>query len=331
MNKRVLKNIRKDLRVKNYKEMCKLLKEKENTGKSKKLQLERWSLYFEWHKEGNAFVIDEVFDTPKIKIDKRSEGNNSTYAEGVKKLIIHLCSASNNLSNSTVSIALPISVALERLGFVNEDYNNGYKNVEAVANIIAVEKQVAFDFFNSSRSNFIGVVKTGLENLQKDKLIFYRNAYEITVNEEKRIATNEEIQKILDAEQKVLKEMGYDKKFSLISTGKMDIFYKRVINLLDVEGDSLEGISFYRFIYEIIPSHNFINMCLEEKEINNIRNNINIKAYNSCINSANNRHKKIKDEIAFGEPAKEREKVRFKEEYIEDSKKLANRYIKFFD
>ena len=63
--------ISEDSSVKNYKLMCELLKEEEGTGNSRKAQINRWKRYFEFHKEGQKFVIDEIYDEPQITSDQR--------------------------------------------------------------------------------------------------------------------------------------------------------------------------------------------------------------------------------------------------------------------
>jgi len=70
--------------IKNYKEMCILLEEKEKKGKSRLLQIANWERYFKWHKDGQKFIIDEVFEMPIEKIDNRgiskgSRNNNRKY------------------------------------------------------------------------------------------------------------------------------------------------------------------------------------------------------------------------------------------------------------
>ena len=66
---------------KNYKELCEYLDEPIKTGKSKQLQLKDWERYFSYKKEGQKFIITEIFDTPKEKIDKRTNGNRSKYVQ----------------------------------------------------------------------------------------------------------------------------------------------------------------------------------------------------------------------------------------------------------
>ena len=60
-----------DNTIKNYKAMCELLNEYETTGNSKKAQLNRWKRYFDFHKDGQKFVIDEIYDEPFATDDQR--------------------------------------------------------------------------------------------------------------------------------------------------------------------------------------------------------------------------------------------------------------------
>ena len=61
----------------NYKEICEFLGEPSyQGGKQRQLQLKDWERYFRWEKQGYKFIITEVFDTPKEKIDKRGGNNN---------------------------------------------------------------------------------------------------------------------------------------------------------------------------------------------------------------------------------------------------------------
>lgn len=54
-------------RFKNYRKICEYLHEPIKTGKSKQLQLEDWKRYFEYERNGNAFVITKVYDTVREK------------------------------------------------------------------------------------------------------------------------------------------------------------------------------------------------------------------------------------------------------------------------
>ena len=64
--------------VKNYKEMCKLLGEKERGGNSKQAWLKRWEGNFSFKRRKNSYIITEIFEeekqpAPTLKNFKGSE------------------------------------------------------------------------------------------------------------------------------------------------------------------------------------------------------------------------------------------------------------------
>ncbi len=64
----VLDNIHPGLRVKNYPALCELLEEPViNGGTAKNAQIKRWKQHFSWTRDGQAFIITEVFDCPQPK------------------------------------------------------------------------------------------------------------------------------------------------------------------------------------------------------------------------------------------------------------------------
>lgn len=74
--------------IKNYKELCEVLEIKPCAGNSKKSQLKELDTYCNYHKEGNKFIIDEIFDIQKEKEDLRkfnggdnNKGNFKKYAQ----------------------------------------------------------------------------------------------------------------------------------------------------------------------------------------------------------------------------------------------------------
>ena len=71
-------------RIKNYKTMCYILKEDVKGGCSKKSQLKDWERYFNYKTEKNKFIIEEVYDVPKL-----ASGNsrNSIYVNIIEFLL----------------------------------------------------------------------------------------------------------------------------------------------------------------------------------------------------------------------------------------------------
>lgn len=65
--------------IKNYKELCKILDLPVLGGCSKVSQLKELKRYLDYEKDGQKFIITEIYDTPLKKDDKRSYGNNKKY------------------------------------------------------------------------------------------------------------------------------------------------------------------------------------------------------------------------------------------------------------
>lgn len=82
--------------VKNYKELCKILGEEVKNGKSKKLQLKNWERFFAWEKQGQRFIIVDIYDTPLPKEDLRKKGNNSIYKNYIELILLQYLSKQEN-------------------------------------------------------------------------------------------------------------------------------------------------------------------------------------------------------------------------------------------
>lgn len=70
-----IKNLKEGQVVKNYKELCLLIEEENLAGNSKKSQLKEFERFIKYHKEGNKFVIEEIYEEPLEKIDNRGNKN----------------------------------------------------------------------------------------------------------------------------------------------------------------------------------------------------------------------------------------------------------------
>ena len=72
--------------IKNYKELCELLDCKINAGDSKKSQLKELERHVKYHKEGNKFIVDEIYTNPKEKQDNRknNKGKSADYIDDLE-------------------------------------------------------------------------------------------------------------------------------------------------------------------------------------------------------------------------------------------------------
>lgn len=72
---------------KNYKAICEWLRVKPASGNTKISHMKEFDRYCTYHKEGNKFVIDEVYDIPMDKVDKRENNGGRVYRKEYKEYL----------------------------------------------------------------------------------------------------------------------------------------------------------------------------------------------------------------------------------------------------
>ena len=60
-----IENLKEGMVIKNYKELCELLEIKPTTGRGKQNQLLLLNTWCDYHKQGNKFIIDNIFKEQK--------------------------------------------------------------------------------------------------------------------------------------------------------------------------------------------------------------------------------------------------------------------------
>lgn len=93
------RNLKKGMKIKNYKEMCKILEVPENkNGSGKQAQQKDWERYFEYEKDKQSFIIIKVYKKPKDKIknnykkyDSFQVDENDFHKKGVYSIILNNC------------------------------------------------------------------------------------------------------------------------------------------------------------------------------------------------------------------------------------------------
>lgn len=66
-----IENLEVGMILKSYRHLCEVLEVLVKTGKSKQLQLEDMGRYFTYTKDGNKFIINEIYKEPLQKVDNR--------------------------------------------------------------------------------------------------------------------------------------------------------------------------------------------------------------------------------------------------------------------
>ena len=88
-----IENLKVGQVIKNYKELCAVLEIEARNGKCRILNHKEFDRFFEYEKQGQKYIIKNIYSKPKEKIDNRKNnrgGNNSVFKEDFKKLMIYM-------------------------------------------------------------------------------------------------------------------------------------------------------------------------------------------------------------------------------------------------
>lgn len=147
--------------IKNYKELCAILNETAKTGKAKQLQLKNWKRYFDWEKDGQKFIIVDIYDTPLPKEDLRRKGNNSIYKNYIELILLQYLSKQEGYKKTFTKRNW-----LELLGMINSKYGKEPKNKLKQLDYSINDQEITL-FYIRSNKKLERVLHDALSNLQE--------------------------------------------------------------------------------------------------------------------------------------------------------------------
>ena len=290
--------------VKNYKEMCNILKEEIKVGKARQLQLKDWERYFEWEKSGQKFVIIDIYDMPISKQDKRRLGNNSVYVKYIELILLQYLSKQEGYTKTFTKRNW-----WELLGMGNRKYNKiSKKYLEDIDYVIT--KFEINHFYQRCNKKLEQILFSALNNLKNRKLLIWEMQTVIVTeddygSEDFILANDEEKKLILEVERYILKNvMGYEKMFQIFCHFKQEEYYRRVNEKLY----ELYGWDHYFKQIKMIYTQKNVLEAIEQSEIDlqkAILNEKIIKVLNNNAEEKYNADKKKWEEqrnnLIFGE------------------------------
>ena len=162
-------------RFKNYRKICEYLHELIKTGKSKQLQLENWKRYFEYERDGNAFVITKVYDTVREKGQRTSNNRKN-----VQSMIDYL-QAKFDLDDNWYSFTDWYCEKLELMhkGICNAVYHSD--EIDAVCEEYNISDGKLFcEYVSAAKSELKNMFLKALAYLDKKNKITYQDQYKFT-------------------------------------------------------------------------------------------------------------------------------------------------------
>ena len=281
--------------IKNYKELCKILNEEAKTGKAKQLQLKNWKRYFDWEKDGQKFIIVDIYDTPLPKEDLRRKGNNSIYKNYIELILLQYLSKQEGYRKTFTKRNW-----LELLGMINSKYGKEPKMKLKQLDYCINDQEITL-FYIRSNKKLERVLHDALSNLQREKLIIVE--YETVIvsvdergKEHRFIANDYQKKKILQTERYILKNvMQYKNMFYVYIKNKSNEYYNKVNEKLH----ELYGWKYYYKQIKIIYDQPNIVDAIPSKEVMLQKEILNSKIIEFLNDNAKNVYEKKEKEILY--------------------------------
>ena len=347
---------------KNYKELCNALEWEVSSGNTKKKQLRILSEICNYEKQGNKFIIKEIYENTEVHLDMRGKQDNNTapYVENIKLNIV------GELLTKGINGKYVVGkgVLLRNVGLTNTNYSYCKRRQNKLATYLEINKEIVNEYYNNVNSMLLGNLEKALKDLSNQKVIQYNTTLLLCKNIITNIkyehitrvdefdeeietikpivqsdvvyveATDEERTIILDVENNILKEMNEKRLTDVILKGKSKEYYSRCYKEIR---KSINNINFYFQAYNIIYLFDKLVDYLNQngyddwnKELTKNQSElINSGAIKRIIDNATKRQEKAKKENDKGFGIKRDEKIRMrtKENYIPTYNKLNNSVI----
>ncbi len=228
--------------VKNYKEMCLLLKETANTGNAKICQIKRWKCFFDFKRNGQKFIITKIYEEPLVNTDER-KNKNGTYIQYIEPLLLNL------FINNKKMIVFTKKELFRELGMTNFQYLYNYPNQDfneirtskyenrVITSLIHNTKQftnipidyndIAF-FYSMTEQKLNSILNSSLKAMKTRKLIDYNTVFFLRFDNKECPADRVQTESIKKIFREVLEEMEAKNIQDIISKGKIKEFYREV-------------------------------------------------------------------------------------------------------
>lgn len=180
-------------RFKNYRKICEYLHESIKTGKAKQLQLEDWKRYFEYERDGNAFIITKVYDVPKEKIRKKISDTSNYTSNNTKNIqpMIDYLQIKFDLNGNWYSFTDWYCSKLELMNktICNAVYHSD--EIDAVCEKYNISDDKLFcEYVSAAKSELKNMFLKSLAYLEKKDKITYHDEYKFIYRLGKRTLGN---------------------------------------------------------------------------------------------------------------------------------------------
>lgn len=303
--KELLDSNKGELVVKNYPTLCEILEIKKASGNTKISQFKELATHCNYEQQGQKIIVKEIYDTQKEKIDMR--GAKGKFSDDLQEILLGVLA-----QDKKGELLFSKNVLFKHLNMINDNYRIARYNVPQLSELIEVDEDIVYSFFDDANSKMVDMLEVALKRLRSRRLIIwekvmvvaklkaiknelgevklefdndnYNNA-RVKTQIEYRQATFEEKQIILEIERSIMNELGCKDAQQVFLNGKWRE-YKKKVNALVQER---LNIKFHFEGFLITYNHDRI----VEEAIENtsfLKINVNNNLVESFINNANTRN-----------------------------------------
>lgn len=256
-----INNLYKGQIIKNYKELCVILDIKQTTGGARQKQLKELKRYCNYEKQGNKYIIIEIYNNPIISPSELKQGK---YIKQLSNIIIEY------LHNNNDNIQIPLFKLLTILGITNINYESVNKYRKEFSQLKEIQLASIYYFYSNTKMEFKRIVERCLNNLRSRRVLNWSICTMIIDNKNKTIykADKETEELIIDTEKMILDELDKNNMFELMQDRKA---IKKFNELVKLETGGLNYYYAYDLtIGQIALKIEYNNIQEEKKKLNNI-------------------------------------------------------------
>lgn len=237
--------------VKNYKQLCELLGEREMGGDSKPAQLRRWQRYFRYEQSGHKFAIIKIYQKPLPNTDKRKD-KPGKYLKYVEYLLMgfllrqegccavmaqHRWWQCLGMTNENFNLYLPYNDKvlsndnLEVSDVEKYRFSDLIKRIAEKYNLPIADIDIDY-FYNIAQGKLREILNNALKSMENRRLIRKSSYFEICMQDgSRKIVTDsdeETIKEILSLQRQTLERMGLEKYSEAIVTHQTHKYYENL-------------------------------------------------------------------------------------------------------
>lgn len=273
--------------IKNYNELCTILDLPVVGGKQKQQQISNLQRFFSFDREGHSYIITNIFDSPKEKTDKRSEGNRGIYVSFIESILLDYF-----IKKDLRSCNFTRKQLWAMLGLVNNNYTCGYDDTNLMEYIqnrtddLTIKPYHINKFYENTNKKLNDIINSAFKSLKNRRLIDYKDNEIVAVRKNHYfvIKDDRQIERILQIEKETLNDLGckslQEVKFS---KDKKNVNMKRYLQIRNEKLFEYLNYDYIYYRYHIICNRKYLKQGLQEN-VTELKKTLNSKFKNS-VNS----------------------------------------------